>query len=127
MTQPVVHFEIIGRDPDALRAYYEKLFGWESSPADAASTVSEPGRYSFHEKLETPDHTGIPGGFGGGPGFSPHTLFYVGVEDVEEALQRAESLGGRRIMGPAANPNGTVTVGQFTDPEGNLVGVAGQK
>lgn len=44
--------------------------------------------------------------------------------DVEAALQRAESLGGIRQMGPSRSPTGLV-VGHFTDPEGNLVGVAG--
>ena len=43
---------------------------------------------------------------------------------VEAALLQAESLGGTRRMGPAQAPTGLV-VGHFTDPEGNLVGVAG--
>jgi predicted enzyme related to lactoylglutathione lyase len=29
MPQPVVHFEIIGNDPENLRDYYSGLFGWE--------------------------------------------------------------------------------------------------
>jgi predicted enzyme related to lactoylglutathione lyase len=48
----------------------------------------------------------------------------VGVPEVEAALQKAESLGGTRKMGPEGTP-GTLVVGQFTDPEGNLIGVAG--
>jgi predicted enzyme related to lactoylglutathione lyase len=43
---------------------------------------------------------------------------------VEAALQRAEDLGGVRVMGPVTSPNGLV-VGHFNDPEGNLLGVAG--
>ena len=27
--QPIVHFEIIGKDPEKLRSYYGELFGWE--------------------------------------------------------------------------------------------------
>jgi uncharacterized protein len=46
------------------------------------------------------------------------------VLDVEAAFQRAEEPGGTRTMGPATSPGGLV-VGRFTDPEGNLVGVAG--
>jgi predicted enzyme related to lactoylglutathione lyase len=48
----------------------------------------------------------------------------VGVPDVEAALAAAERLGGKRLMGPAPGP-GDFAVGQFSDPEGNLVGVAG--
>jgi uncharacterized protein len=44
------------------------------------------------------------------------------VPDVEEALQKAESLGGKRVMGPE-DIMGQVVLGQFTDPEGHLVGV----
>ena len=29
MGQPVVHFEIIGKDPEKLRSYYGDLFWWE--------------------------------------------------------------------------------------------------
>ena len=48
----------------------------------------------------------------------------VGVAEVEAALQQAERLGGKRVMGPERAPTGLV-VGHFTDPEGNLIGVAG--
>ena len=70
------------------------------------------------------DGTGIRGGVGGGPGYQSHAVFYIGVPDVEAALQRAEELGGTRVMGPATSPIGLV-VGHFTDPEGTLIGVAG--
>jgi len=29
MSQPVVHFEVIGKDPARLRKYFGELFGWE--------------------------------------------------------------------------------------------------
>jgi predicted enzyme related to lactoylglutathione lyase len=29
MGQPVVHFEVIGKDGEKLRSYYSELFGWE--------------------------------------------------------------------------------------------------
>jgi uncharacterized protein len=58
---------------------------------------------------------GINGGVGGGDGYEGRVLFYVGVPNVEGALKRAESLGGKRRMGPEGIP-GTLVVGQFTDP-----------
>ena len=125
MGQPVVHFEVIGTDPEKLRDYYGALFGWEfdtSAPVSAA--VSEPMNYGFVPRSTTSDGTGIPGGVGGGAGYGSHVIFYIGVPDVEAALQKAESLGGTRRMGPERAPTGLV-VGHFTDPEGNVVGVAG--
>jgi predicted enzyme related to lactoylglutathione lyase len=122
---PVVHFEVIGKDPDRLRGYYGALFGWEfDTPSPVAPEVSDAGSYGFLDLVATPDGTGIRGGVGGGPAFQPHALFYVGVPDVEAALRHAESLGGTRVMGPVTSPSGLV-VGHFTDPEGNLLGVAG--
>jgi predicted enzyme related to lactoylglutathione lyase len=44
------------------------------------------------------------------------------VPDVEAALQKAESLGGTRMMGPEKIMD-MVELGQFKDPEGNLIGV----
>ncbi len=125
MGQPVVHFEIIGKDPERLRSYYSRLFGWEfETPSPVASEVSEPDSYGFLDLLATEDGTGLRGGIGGGPGHDSHAVFYVGVPDVQAALHQAEQLGGTRVMGPATSPNGLV-VAHFTDPEGSLVGLAG--
>jgi hypothetical protein len=46
---------------------------------------------------------------------------YARVSDVEAALQRAESLGGKRVYGP--QDFGELTTGAFTDPAGNVFGV----
>ncbi len=126
MGQPVVHFEVIGKDPEKLRSYYGDLFGWEfntSSPVSKA--VSQPGNYGFVDRNTTSDGVGIPGGVGGGKDYNGYSIFYVGVPDVEAALQKAERLGGTRLMGPEKNLEGGVVVGHFTDPEGHLIGVAG--
>ncbi|HEX8975859.1 MAG TPA: VOC family protein [Solirubrobacteraceae bacterium] len=124
MGQPVVHFEIIGRDPAKLRRYYADLFGWQFQVGDAATeSVSEPGKYGFVDGRAMGD-AAINGGVGGGADHQPHVLFYVGVPDVEAALSTAEELGGARQMGPVG-ARGTLIVGRFTDPEGNLIGVAG--
>lgn len=126
MGQPVVHFEIIGREPEKLRSYYGDLFGWEfDTNAPVAEAVSQAGNYGFVDRNTTSEGVGIPGGVGGGASYEGYALFYVGVPDVEAALQKAESLGGTRRMGPQKNPGTDLVVGHFTDPEGHLIGVAG--
>jgi uncharacterized protein len=125
MGQAVVHFEIIGNDPEKLRGYYGELFGWEfDTPSPVATEVSEPESYGFLNLIKSEAGTGIRGGVGGGPGYAAHAVFYVQVRSVETALRRAEELGGTRVIGPVKSPNGLV-VGHFTDPEGILIGVAG--
>ncbi len=124
MGQPVVHFEIIGRDPARLRSYFGDLFGWEFDVGDTVTeAVSQPGNYGFVDRSTTGDE-GINGGVGGGEGYESRVLFYVSVPNVEAALEKAESLGGKRLMGPQGVP-GTLVVGHFADPEGHLIGVAG--
>jgi predicted enzyme related to lactoylglutathione lyase len=123
MPQPVVHFEIIGRDPDRLRSFFGDLFGWRYEPTPVAASVSEPDNYGFIELLTASDGSGIRGGVGGGSGYDSQAMFYVGVPDVERALELAETLGGIRTMGPQTSPTGLV-VGHFTDPAGNLIGLA---
>jgi uncharacterized protein len=125
MPDPVVHFEVIGKDPEKLRSYYGELFGWHFDTSGSVSdAVSEPDDYGFVDRYATDAGVGIFGGVGGGPAYQAHTIFYIDVPDVEEALRKAESLGGTRQLGPATSPAGLV-IGHFTDPEGNLIGVAG--
>lgn len=118
MGQPVVHFEIIGKDGDKLKSYYSELFGWEIDS-------DNPMNYGIvqREGNTNTDGVGIGGGVGGGPeGYAGHVTFYVEVPDVEAALARAESLGGSRIMGPEKIMD-TVELGQFSDPEGHVIGL----
>jgi predicted enzyme related to lactoylglutathione lyase len=123
--QPVVHFEIIGNDPAALRSYYGELFGWQfDTTGPVWEGASEPGNYGFVDRPTTGDGVGIPGGVGGGAGYKPQVLFYLGVPDVEAALEKAENLGGTRQKGPMKVPQTDLVVAHFTDPEGNLIGLA---
>ena len=128
MGRPVVHFEIIGRDPERLRAFYGSLFDWQfDTNSPVAAAVSESGNYGFIDRQRSSDGSGIPGGIGGGEGYAGHAIFYVGVENVEAALQQAEALGGTRCMGPEKNPGAELVVAHFSDPEGHLIGLAGPR
>ena len=123
--QPVVHFEIIGRDPAGLRDFYRGVFGWEfDTSGPVVPVVSEAGNYGFVHQASASSGVGIPGGGGGGAKHEPHTVFYVGVPDVAAALDQAERLGATRRWGPEQSPGRNLVVGQFVDPEGNLIGLA---
>jgi uncharacterized protein len=113
MGRQVVHVEVIGQDPDKLRDYYGELFEWE---------FGEPMGPTNYSVIENPD--GVGGGIGGGPdGYPGHVTFYVQVPDAEEALAKAESLGGKRMMGPDEVPGVGIVIGLFSDPEGHVVGI----
>lgn len=95
-----------------------------ATPSPVAPEVSDAEQYGFLELIQAHDGTGIRGGVGGGPGFAAQAVFYVGVPGVAVALDRAETLGGTRLMGPVTSPNGLV-VAHFRDPEGTVIGLAG--
>jgi predicted enzyme related to lactoylglutathione lyase len=120
MGQPVVHFEVVGKDVSKLRDYYGELFGWEFDSVEGAPT-----NYSTvaREANVNSDGAGIGGGIGEAPeGYDGHVTFYVEVPDVGAALAKAEELGGSRMMGPES-PAGGIEIGLFTDPEGRVIGL----
>jgi predicted enzyme related to lactoylglutathione lyase len=110
MGQPVVHFEVIGKDGPGLQRYYAELFDWEID-------TSNPLKYGIVSGA------GIAGGVASTGDGTSHVTFYVEVADVEAALAKAERLGGKRLFGPAAVPGTDVVLGQFTDPEGHMIGL----
>ena len=120
MGQPVVHFEVVGRDGEGLRNYYSELFGWEFGDPVGPTNYAVVSR----EGNTNSEGAGIGGGVGTGPaGYEGHVTFYVEVPDVGAALEKAESLGGTRMMGPDKMPEAGIEIGLHTDPRGHVIGV----
>ena len=114
MGNPVVHFEIGGRNSQKMREFYGELFDWQ---------------FEVHEMMGGYTTVDVgEGGIGGGmmqsaPGMPDnYTVFYVGVDDVQASLDKAESLGGKATLAPLPIP-GVGTVGMFEDPDGNPIGL----
>ena len=109
MGRPVVHFEIGCRDRAKTGDFYAKMFDWQITEAGPASNIE----------------TGAPGisGHITSLGHEPehYTMFYVEVEDVQAALNKAIELGGKKIVGPIPIPAGTFA--WFADPDGNTIGL----
>ena len=118
MGHPVVHFEVIGKDGTTLRDFYGELFEWRID----AENPMQYGIVSREENLSS-EGVGIGGGVAQGPdGYPGHVTFYVEVPDVDAALEKAERLGGTRVMGPEEIMEGLI-VGMFSDPEGHTIGL----
>jgi len=120
MGQPVVHFEVIGKDGPKMREFFSELFNWEFGDPVGPTNYGVLQR----EGNTNDDGVGIGGGVGSSPeGYDGHVTFYVEVPDVEAALAKAESLGGTRMMGPDKIPEVDIEIGLFTDPEGHVIGL----
>jgi predicted enzyme related to lactoylglutathione lyase len=115
MGNPVVWFEVVGKDGGKLRRFYSDLFGWT---IDAAQGDMDYG-------LVPGGNGGIGGGVGqsqdGGTG---HVTFFVEVDDPKAYLKKAEKLGGKTVVPPIEIPTYNLTFAYFTDPQGHLIGLS---
>jgi uncharacterized protein len=110
MTNPIAHFEIMGRDAIRLQAFYVGVFDWKLSPP-----MPEMGNYSLFDS----EGQGIGGGIGEG---DPRVTVYIQVDDLQSYLERVIQAGGQLLM-PATQATDTVTIALFADPEGNTIGL----
>ncbi|MBS4029641.1 MAG: VOC family protein [Ignavibacteriales bacterium] len=111
MAAPVVHFEILGKDGTKLQNYYKQLFDWDINS-------DNPMNYGLVAK----SGEGIGGGVGPSQDGSSSVTIYVEVKDIQGALDKAVALGGKIVMPVTEIPN-MVTFAQFSDVEGNVVGL----
>src|SRR5579872_511767 len=109
MGQPVVHFEIGGRNSADSAEFYSKLFDWKmriAGPVTVIDTGAE----------------GIPGHITA-LGHEPHNFvtIYVQVDDLQAYLDKAQELGGSTIEPPVELP--TAWFAWLSDPDGNIIGL----
>ena len=106
---PIVHVEIPAEDQAASGQFYSELFGWKYSAYPEMN-------YAMFEAEGGPG-----GGFPkvDGEGVTPGAvLVYVGTDDIEASLAKAESLGGNTIV-PKTEIPGQGWFAVFSDPTGN--------
>lgn len=111
--RPVVHWEIVARDPDRQAAFYRELFNW---------TIGEGPLMDVPPGLGGPE-PGPAGHIRGGP--EPGVTLYVQVRDLRASLTQAEELGARIVLEPFDAPGGP-TIAFVTDPEGNALALVQQ-
>jgi len=110
MANPVMWFEVMGKDSAGLQRFYREVFGWKLTPP-----VKEMGNYSMLERPET----GIGGGFGEG---DARVSMYVEVADPQRFVDKAVASGATVLM-PVTTITPTTTIAMLLDPAGNTFGV----
>jgi predicted enzyme related to lactoylglutathione lyase len=104
--RPVVHWEIVARDPERQASFYRALFNWE---------VGEGPVMQIAPGLGGPE----PGPAGHiRAGSHPAVVLYVQVRDLRASLDRARELGAEVMAEPFDIPN-VPTLAAVQDPEGN--------
>ncbi len=106
-----VHVEFSTTDREESGKFYSELFGWKVEQMPDLN-------YAIFEAEGT------------GGGFNPvnednpvgTVMIYVGTDDIEASLAKAEKLGGKTIT-PKTEIPGFGWFGIFMDPTGNKVGL----
>ena len=88
-----VGYDLVTGDAEAAREFYAAVLGWNDGT---------PAPYTLSEARD---------------GGTPHWIARVGVDDVDDAVRRAERMGAH-VRAPAADVGGTGRLAVLTDPQG---------
>jgi predicted enzyme related to lactoylglutathione lyase len=108
-------FEVVSSRPERAQAFYSDLFDW---------TVDVDPSMGGYGLVDTGVEGGVIGGIG--PSMAPGDTgvkVYVRVDDLGAYLDKAEALGGQRLVEPTELPGDFGSFAVFADPDGNPVGL----
>ena len=115
MGNPVVHFEIGGKDVEKLIDFYSSVFEWDIMPLAAQLYIADPGsdkgiQGHLFQATEETDSTN-------------NVIIYVEVDDIHVSLEKVKSLGGEILIPPQEIPGNASHFAMFRDPSGNKIGL----
>lgn len=111
----VVHFEFAADQPERAASFYRDVFGWGSN------NWGGPMEY-WLVKTGTQPEPGIDGGILRYQDGMPRTINTIGVDSVDDYLQKITSKGGRIAKPKMAIP-GVGYQAYCLDTEGNVFGI----
>jgi len=111
----VVHFEIVGDDPEALAKFYSDVFDWKVEKWDG------PMEYWLIQTGEEGE-PGIDGGLGKRTQPGESTTNTIDVEDLDAFIAKIENMGGK-VVSPRHPVPGVGWMSYCSDPDGNLFGM----
>ena len=110
MPNPVVRWQIISPEPERTSAFYQKLFAWRLSQANALG----------YRELSSGSAKGADGGvWPAPPGQAGFVQLFV---DVDETIARATQLGATVVIPKSVLPDGD-TMAVLVDPAGISFGI----
>jgi predicted enzyme related to lactoylglutathione lyase len=115
MGSPVVHWELMSKDPAKVADFYAKIFGWKVKhmPEMNYRIVETGGQGGINGGIVKPDREGPwPG----------NMLFYVLVDDLAAYRRKIVDAGGVIHVEEQEVP-GMGWLSLFTDPEGRMNGL----
>ena len=111
--------ELLAVDGEKAFAFYREIFGWQKAE-------TETGAMETYQLFAAGGQT-IGGMFTKRPIEPfPYWLFYFNVGDIDAAVQRVKSAGGRIFEGPFEVPEGSWIV-RCIDPQGAIFALQGKR
>jgi predicted enzyme related to lactoylglutathione lyase len=108
MPNPVIRWQIVSPEPKKAAAFYQKLFAWKLSTANALG----------YRELASGTGRGADGGVWPAPPDKPGFVQLIfEVTDIDHSLLDASKLGARVIVPKSALPDGD-TMAVLLDPTG---------
>jgi predicted enzyme related to lactoylglutathione lyase len=107
---------VISQNKPRAQKFYADLFGWQVAPNP------QTGGYALVDT--DAGETAIGGGIG--PAANPGEAgvkIYMRVDDLDGYLERAEKLGGTKLVPPTDLPGDYGRFAIFADPDGTAVGL----
>lgn len=100
--------ELASSDLDASSAFYDSLFGWQTTPFEGSPTpyLSIKNGGASNGGMREVDPPGMP----------PHWMVYFGAQDIDESLAKVKELGGMVHAGPIDIQMAKIAIVQ--DPQG---------
>ena len=108
--QPIVHIEIVSKDPRASGNFYKEVFGWKidiDENFDYVQFSADPGIGGAFPQADAAQNM-KPG----------DVVLYIGVDNIEATLARIEECGGKTLM-PKTEIPGIGWFAIFNDSTGN--------
>jgi uncharacterized protein len=99
-------------DAERIRAFYEKVVGWTSTPHDMGDYAD----YNMNLAATGETVAGICHARGTNANVPPQWLMYINVADVQASARACVELGGAVLDGPRRMGSGLVAV--IRDPAG---------
>lgn len=117
MSNPVMRWQIISRDPEKTARFYGALFDWR---VDARNQLG-------YREIKAANGRGIDGGIWPGPSDARDFVqLFIEVDDVDDAMAKATSLGASVIVPKSALPDGD-TIAILADPAGLSFGLMARR
>jgi uncharacterized protein len=115
MGNPVVHWELMSKDPAKVSSFYEKVFAWKikDMPEMNYRLVDTGGEGGINGGILKPEHEGPwPG----------NMTLYIDVDDLASYREKVVGAGGKILIEEQEVP-GMGAFSLFADPEGRMMGL----